>query len=186
MTQTELIILAIALTAESFASSWYTGALHARLGEKPLASIPPVIAAVRSLMLVAGFLAGWAVNQFFNEHNLSFGLILIFITGLKIMTETYRFNPEAKIVLIDNFSTLVLWSLAGSFNVFLAGAGAGMAGAMSLIALILFFVITIPGSYAGLWMGKKRGISFKSKLIVLIAGLVIAIVPLRLLISLLF
>lgn len=186
MTQTELIILAIALTAESFSASWYTGALHAKLEEKPLAAIPPVLAVVRLLMLVAGFLAGWVVNLFFSEHNLSFGLILIFVTGLKILAETYRFNPEAKIVLIDNFSTLVLWSLAGSFNVFLAGAGTGMAGAMSLVALILFFVITIIGSYAGLWFGKKKGISFKSKLIVLIAGLVIAFVPLRLLISLLF
>jgi putative Mn2+ efflux pump MntP len=136
--------------------------------------------------MMAGFLAGAAISPLINDNRIVFGLILIFITGLKISMETFRFNPEEKIILVDNFTTLLLWSVAGSFSVFLAGAGAGLGISVSYSALAVFFLISVLGSYAGSGFGSGKGLRPGVRYMVLVSGVVIMIISLRLLILLLF
>ena len=186
LTQAEIYILVTALSAEGFAGSWYTGALHRKLNEPLPAAMPFVLALIRSLVMMAGFFAGAAISPLINDNKIIFGLILIFITGLKISMETFRFNPEEKIILVDNFTTLLLWSVAGSFSVFLAGAGAGLGIAASYAALAIFFLISVIGSYAGLSFGSSKGLRPGVRYMVLASGAVIMILSLRVLILLLF
>jgi putative Mn2+ efflux pump MntP len=186
LTQAEIFILVAALSAEGFAGSWYTGALHRKLDEPIPVAMPLVLASVRTLVMMAGFLAGAAISPLINDNRIVFGLILIFITGLKISLETFRFNPEEKIILVDNFTTLLLWSVAGSFSVFLAGAGAGLGIAVSYSALAVFFLISVLGSYAGSGFGSGKGLRPGVRYMVLVSGVVIMIISLRLLILLLF
>lgn len=185
MSQIALILLALAITAESFASSWNSGALHASLGERMPGAAAPILTLVRLAMLLAGVFIGRTISLLLYDYNIQFGLVLIIVTGLKMLMETFRFNHEAKIVLLDNYKTVWLWSFAGSFNVFLIGTGSGLAGFVLYVALILFFISTLAGSYVGMWAGRKNGFRKWIRNVVIIAGILIIVISLRVLISLL-
>ncbi|KAF0198280.1 MAG: hypothetical protein FD166_1631 [Bacteroidetes bacterium] len=108
------------------------------------------------------------------------GLSVLSIVGIKLGFESIRFYPEEKVILIDNYRTTFLITIAGSINTLIAGTGLGMIGtgltAPSLITLTAVACFSCAGIMAGKTFGYRPSVRF----IGLISGILILSVTIRL------
>lgn len=174
-----LFLIIVALITESFATSWYSGAIHVKVAEKPPFTLPPALAVVKSIVFSIGVFSGSLVTGYLPWFYATMAYALMFIIGLKMVTETMKFNPEERIILIDSNKTLILLSLAGSFNTLFIGIGLGLIGTSVLSPVITLFAGTLIGSFTGILLGKKFGLRPGIRYAGIIAGVFIAFVALR-------
>ena len=177
-----LIIISVILASESFITTWYSSAIHSKLNETAPVKLPIALSIIKSLVLLIGIYLGGIVSiaapWFYTA--IAYAIIII---GLKIITESLKFNPEERIVLIDNNKTLILISIAGTFNPLFIGLSLGLIGTDILRPVMLLFVITLLISFISLYLGKRYGLRPFLRYIGITAGLTIAIIALRFFIS---
>jgi putative Mn2+ efflux pump MntP len=176
---TAIIIGLLALSVESLTAAWYSGALHHRLNERQPLLLPLVLPLLRTLALLAGFFAGVAMQPLASVYSANLGFSVILIVSLKIMYENYRFHDEARVILVDNFSSLLLLSLSGALNLFLAGMGAGLGMSLPPVFLLLFFALLILSSAGGLLFGRKRGMKPFLRKLAIWSGFVLMVLAIR-------
>lgn len=174
-----LILILLVLISESFATSWYSGAINAKLSEKMPYPLAVGLAVTKAIVLALAILVGKATTFSLPWYYLTMAYALMFIIGLKIITETLRFRPEERIVLIDSNKTIVLLSFAGSFNTFFIGLSLGLIGTGVLLPVLITFTGTLILSLLSMIAGKKYGLRPVIRYLGIIAGAVIAGISLR-------
>lgn len=174
-----LILIIVALITESFATSWYSGAIHSKVSEKPPLSLPPALSIIKTLVFALGLLSGRFSSSVLPWFYTTMAYSLMFIIGLKLITETMRFNPEERIVLVDNNRTLLLLSIAGSFNTLFIGISLGLLGVGILTPVLTLFVGTLILSFISITLGKKLGLRPGIRFAGIAAGCIICIVAIR-------
>lgn len=174
-----LILILLVLISESFATSWYSSAINARLSEKMPYKLAIGLSVTKSIVLALAILTGKATSFSLPWYYLTMAYTLMFIIGLKIITETLRFKPEERIVLIDSARTIVLLSFAGSFNTFFIGLGLGLIGIEVWIPILITFFGTLIFSILAMLAGKKYGLRPGIRYLGIIAGALIAGIALR-------
>ncbi len=172
MSKTEIVVIVLAMAADSFATSWFTGALHKKLSVKLDISLPLMFTAGRTMMLSLGIGAGWYAASLIPDYSFLIGLSLLLVIGIKPVIEALKFNPEEKVILVDDSRTMLLLSLAVSISSFFAGIGLGMAGSGLLVPVIVTAISVLVFSSAGI----KAGETFGYKPIVRFSGLITGIV----------
>lgn len=179
MSGTEIVVLALAMATESFILSWFSAALHKRLSVNLETGFPLFLSIGRTLMIVLGIFSGLSSASFIPGYSNLAGLILLSVIGIKIGIEAFNFNPEERVVLIDNRRTMLLLIVAGSINTFFAGMGLGLVGSSFLVPAVTTFIAVIGLSYAGILTGKKYGYKPTLRFAGLIPAIVILIIGLR-------
>lgn len=174
-----LIIIIAALITESFATSWYSGAVNGKTGEKPPYSLPLVLAIVKSLVFALGVFSGSFASAVLPWFYTTVAYALMFIIGLKMLFETLRFKPEERIILIDSSRTMWLLSVAGSFNTLFIGISLGLIGAKILNPVLTVFAGTLTAAFIALILGKRFGLRPGIRFAVIAAGLFIAVIAMR-------
>lgn len=174
-----LILIIIAIATESFATNWYSGAIHSKLKEKLPYRLPVGMSLIKSLILAIGIYAGSFGALTLPMYYANMAYALMFIIGLKMITQSMRFNPEERIVLVDNTRTLVLLSIAGSFNSFFIGFGLGLLGISVLMPVAITFFATLILSFAALFLGKQYGLRPFVRITGIVSGAIIAVIALR-------
>jgi putative Mn2+ efflux pump MntP len=182
LSKIEIVIIVLALAADGFTTSWFTGALHKKLSVKPGAGLPVFFSAGRTVFMALGIGAGLLAASFMPDHSYRFGMALLLVVGVKYGIDALKFNPEERIFLIDDNKTMLLLTLAGSISTFFAGIGLGMAGSGFWLTVATAALSVFVFSLAGVWAGEKYGYKPKVRFAGLIPGIVILIIWLRLLI----
>ncbi len=182
MSGTEIVVLAFAMATVSFIISWFSGALHRKLSVNLHAGFPLFLAIGRTLMIALGIVAGLYGASLITEFSFPAGLILLIVIGIKLGIEALNFNPEERVVLIDNRKTMLLLIIAGSINTFFAGMGLGLVGSSFLVPALTTFIAVSLLSFTGIMAGKKYGYKPTLRFAGLIPATVIIIIGLRLLI----
>ncbi len=178
-----LIIILLALTTESFATSWYSTAVHSKLEQKPPYLLPFAMAIIKSLVLLGGIFLGSLASVDVPMFYMTMAYALMFIIGLKMLTEVLRFHPEERIVIIDNLKTILLVSVAGSFNTFFLGISLGVLKIAPFYPVVLTFILTIALGYLAIILAIKLGLRPVVRYINIIAALLIALIALKFFIS---
>ncbi len=130
--------------------------------------VPLKTALIFALSHLVFFLGGHRLGLWFQSMaegvELWIAFIIFTIIGLKMISETRRRKPEARVVDINNFGVMLMLSLAISIDAFLVGIALGIAGTPFLMAagLIIFsvFVFTLGGMVAG----KNFGLPFAKRI----------------------
>lgn len=174
-----LILILIVLVSESFITTWYSSAIHSRLKEKAPVKLPIAMAMIKTLVLALGIFLGNIGSVALPWFYISMAYAMMFIIGLKMTTESLRFSPEERIVLIDSNKTLILLGLAGSFNSLFIGLSLGLIGTDILMPCLFLFIFTFILSTISLYFGKKFGLRPYPRYTGIIAGLIIAGIALR-------
>lgn len=182
MSITEIVVLALAMATDSFIISWFSGALHKKLSVNLDAGFPFFLSVGRTLMIALGIVAGLSGVSLISEFSYPAGLILITVIGIKLGIEVLNFNPEEKVVLIDNRKTMILLITAGSINTFFAGMGIGLVGSSISLPAVATLIAVSGLSFLGIIAGKKYGYKPTLRFAGLIPATVIIIIGLRLLI----
>lgn len=172
-----LILILIALVTESFSTSWNSGAIHAKLKEQLPVRLPFSLAVIKSVVLALGLFIGMMASGYLPFFTTPYALV--FIIGLKIITESFRFAPEERIVLVDNTKTLLLVSVAGSFNTLFIGLGLGLLGVSILLPVAFNLTATLIASLIALKYGAKKGLTPYTRYAGIAAGIIIAAIALR-------
>lgn len=172
-----LIILLLALIVESFNTTWNSSAIHAKLKEQPPVRLPFALAVIKSLVLALGLSIGFLGSDYLPFFTTPYALV--FIIGLKIITENVRFHPEERIVLIDNTKTLLLVSIAGSFNTFFLGISLGLIGVSATLTIAFNLIVTLIATLAALKLGSTKGLRPYTRYAGIIAGAVISVIALQ-------
>lgn len=178
-----LILIIVVLSSESFITTWYSTAIHSKLKEKAPVKLPIALAIVRTLVFALGIFLGNIGSVAFPWFYIAMAYAMMFIIGLKMITESLRFNPEERIVLVDNNRTLILIAFAGSFNPLFIGLSLGLIGTEIIMPCLFLFIFTLLLSIISLYLGKKLGLRPFLRYIGIIAGLVISGIALRFFIS---
>jgi manganese efflux pump family protein len=174
-----LILIIIAIATESFATTWYSGAIHSKLKEKLPYMLPVGMTLIKSLVLAAGIYVGSFGSVALPMYYANMAYALMFIIGLKMIMQSMRFNPEERIVLVDDNKTLILVSIAGSFNSFFIGFSLGLIGISVLMPVAITFFATLIMSFAALFLGKQYGLRPFVRITGIVAGAIISIIALR-------
>jgi putative Mn2+ efflux pump MntP len=177
--QTEIGILTLAVIADSFTIAWFSSALHNKLAVKLDAKLPLAFSSARTVFMAVGLGAGFYAAALFPDFSSLTGLFLLSIVGIKLGIESVNFNPEEKVILIDNHKTMVLLAIAGSANTFFAGIALGLAGVSIATPLIIVLIVTALLTYAGIKAGKYKGYKPRIKYTGLVSGVVIVAIVIR-------
>ncbi len=182
MSKTEIVFIVLAITADSFATSWFTGALHKKLNEKLDIKFPLFISAGRTVLMAVGIAAGFYASSLMPESNYLIGLSLFSVIGIKNGIDAWNFNPEERVIFVDNHKTMMLLAIAGSMGAFITGIGLGLAGCGLLFTLAVAAISTIIFSSLGVKAGKSFGYKPEIRFTGLLPGIVIIVIWLRMLI----
>ncbi|NTW23258.1 MAG: hypothetical protein HGA37_01050 [Lentimicrobium sp.] len=182
MSKTEIVVLALAMATDSFIISWFSGALHKKLSVKLDAGFPLFLSVGRTLMVALGLVLGLNVSELIPDFAYLTGLSLLSVIGIKLGIEAFNFNPEEKVVLIDNRKTMALLIAAGSINTFFAGIGLGLMKSSLSVPCVTTFIAVLGLSFGGVLAGKKYGYKPTLRFAGLMPAIVIIIIGLRLLI----
>ncbi|MHC1777325.1 MAG: manganese efflux pump MntP family protein [Lentimicrobium sp.] len=182
MSKTEIILIVLAITADSFATSWFTGALHKKLNEKLDAKFPLFISAGRTVLMAIGIVAGFYAGSLMPGSGYLIGLTLISVIGIKNGIDAWNFNPEERVIFVDNNKTMVLLALAGSIGAFLTGIGLGIAGVGLIFTVAVTAVSTLLFSSSGILAGKFFGYKPEIRFAGFLPGIVVIGIWLRMII----
>lgn len=171
MEVTVILFLIIALALGSFAPAWYTGSLHHKIKLRLPWALLVTSAAIHTFFFTLGYLPAEALNRFLPGYACLAGQFIVFIVGLKLIVESIRFSPEEKIVLIDDWQSLLLVGIARGFNYFLIGLGLGFCSGLNLNFLYILFAAEAIAIASGLFLGRRYGLKTIIRTLFLISGI---------------
>lgn len=141
--------------------------------------MPVIMTIVKTAFLALGIFLGTKGSFMLPWLYLTMAYVLMFIIGLKMVLESMRFSPEERIILIDNNKTILLLSVAGSFNTFFIGICLGLIGTTVLHPVLFTFTGTLLLSSIAFFLGRKYGLRVLLRLTGIVAGAVICGIALR-------
>lgn len=167
-----ILIIALGLSADSFAISVTSGVILKRVSFYQTFKIAFFLAFFQGIMPVIGWMAGYSFKLMIADYDhwvafillLAIGLKMIF-DGLKDKSVDEKINPLNTIVLIG-------LSVATSIDALIVGVSFGILEVKILISSIIIFLITFLASSTGLKLGCRFSKLVKYKLDV-IAGIVL-------------
>ena len=136
-------------------------------------------AAIHTLFFALGYLPAVALNRFMPGYACFTGQFIVLIVGLKLILEAIRFSPEEKIILVDDWQSLLLVGTARGFNYLLIGMGLGFCTGFNLQFLIIIFAAEAVAIASGLFLGKRYGLKAIIRTLFLISGIGILAAALR-------
>jgi putative Mn2+ efflux pump MntP len=173
------IFLFFALSLGSFALAWYTGALHRKVAVRLPYPLILVSGIASVIFFIAGYFPAQAVLHNLPGYSCIAGQLIVLIIGVKLMAEAIRFNPEEKIVLIDDRQTLIIVSLAKGINYLFIGMGLGFCYVLNFYVFIVLFGLEIMSIVSGLLSGNRFGLHRSIRTLLLISGIAVVAAAIR-------
>lgn len=173
------IFLFLAVSLGSFALAWYTGALHHKVGVRLPYSFILISSIASVLFFIAGYLPAQAVIHYLPGYSCIAGQLIVLIIGIKLIAEAIRFNPEEKIVLIDDRQTTIIVSLAKGINYLFIGMGIGFCFVLHYYVFIILFGLEIMAITSGLLSGNRFGLQRSIRTLLLISGIAVVSAAIR-------
>ena len=177
-----IIVMAVGLAMDAFAVSIVNGAAYKRLHIKHALLIAAFFGGFQAIMPLIGSLAGLTVKQYIEvyDHWIAFGLLGA--VGGKMIYESFKIKPARQNRHPANISVLLVLSVATSIDAFAVGITLSLITASIAVAVIIIGLVTFALSYLGVFIGKKFGHFFESK-IEAFGGIVLIAIGLKILLE---
>ena len=177
-----ILIIAIGLSADSFAVSVSNGLINNTLKFRNNLFVALSFAFFQALMPLLGYLLG---NTFANEikatdHWIAFTL-LSFI-GLKMIYESFRKDENQNNKTSINFFIIIAQSVATSIDALIIGISFAFIKVNIYITVFVIGIVTLIFSLSGFCIGKKYGNKF-SKYAELTGGIILILLGVKILIE---
>jgi putative Mn2+ efflux pump MntP len=179
-----ITIIAFGLAMDAFAVSVVSGSIYKRLKIRHIFRMAIFFGGFQALMPLVGYLAGASVKEYITGYDYWLAFALLSAVGAKMIYESSKiatkgnFNPE-------NILVLLVLSVATSIDALAVGMTLSLLQVSIVIAVIIIGIVTFVLSYLGVFIGKRFGHFFESK-IEAVGGLVLITIGLKILIQHLF
>lgn len=175
-----LLLLAVALSFDTFAISVSCGVSQKAIRTKDILKIATTFALFQATMPVIGWLCGITIKEIIEsfDHWIAFGLLAT-IGGKMIWDSFSKQNEECKIL---NNRSLITMALATSIDALSVGIGLAIVKVNMLVAFVTIGAVTFLSSLIGLHFGNRIG-SHLGKRIEVIGGTILIAIGIKILIE---
>ena len=180
-----IIIIAVGLAMDAFVVSIVSGSAYKQLRVRHALRMAIFFGAFQAFMPLIGSLAGLTLREHIAhyDHWIAFGLLAA--VGGKMIYESLKIksieeNPDPSNILV-----LLVLSVATSIDALAVGVTLSLIAGSIIVAAILIGLITFVLSYIGVYIGKRFGHLFESKIEAL-GGVILIGIGIKILIEHLF
>jgi len=177
-----ILLIAVGLAMDAFAVSIVTGSIYRELHVKHALRMALFFGGFQAVMPVIGFLAGMGLKAYIShvDHWVAFGL-LAFVGG-KMVYEAFQIESAEKNRDPSNLLILLALSVATSIDALAVGITLSLLTSAIALAVTLIGVITFALSYTGIYIGKRFGHFFESRIEV-VGGLILIGIGVKILVE---
>ncbi|MBL7153943.1 MAG: manganese efflux pump [Phycisphaerae bacterium] len=170
-----IIAIAIGLAMDAFAVSIVSGSAYRQLQVKHALRIALFFGGFQAIMPLIGSLAGLTVKDHIADydHWIAFGLLTV--VGGKMIYESCKIKKAEKKFDPTSLITLLALAVATSIDALAVGITLSLIATSIILAVIIIGMVTFALSYLGVWIGKKFGHFFETKIEILGGIILIAI-----------
>jgi putative Mn2+ efflux pump MntP len=180
-----IIIIALGLAMDAFAVSVVSGSVYKQLKIKHAFRLALFFGAFQALMPLIGSLAGLTVKAYIADYDHWLAFVLLTAVGCRMIYESFKIKPQRQNFDPSNIVVLLALSIATSIDALAIGITLPLLVVSLAAAVLIIGLITFLLSYIGVFIGKKFGHFFESKIEAL-GGLVLIALGAKILIEHLF
>jgi putative Mn2+ efflux pump MntP len=176
-----IIIIALGLSADSFAISVSSGIILKKVTNNQAFKIAGFLAIFQAIMPVIGWFAGNSLKNLISDYDHWVAFSLLFLIGAKMIYENFSSKPNNKFNPLDT-KVLIGLSIATSIDALVIGVGLGLLDTPILLSSLIIGIVTFIVSLIGVKLGCKfcKYIDYKLEAI---AGGVLILLGLKILIE---
>jgi len=177
-----ILLIAVGLAMDAFAVSIVTGSVYKDLHVKHALRMALFFGGFQAVMPLIGFLAGLGLKNYIThvDHWVAFGL-LVFVGG-KMVFEAFQIESAEKNRDPSNLLILLALAVATSIDALAVGITLSFLTSAICLAVTLIGLITFGLSFAGVYIGKRFGHFFESRIEV-VGGLILIGIGIKILVQ---
>jgi putative Mn2+ efflux pump MntP len=167
-----ILFIAVGLAMDAFAVSVVTGSLYREFKVRHALRMALFFGGFQALMPIIGFLAGLSLQGYIAAYDHWVAFALLCLVGGKMIYESFRIDAAEKDRNPANLPVLLILSFATSIDALAVGFTLSLLKAPIALAVTIIGLVTFVLSYAGVFIGKRFGHFFESK-VEIIGGLIL-------------
>ena len=159
-----IVIIAVGLAMDAFVVSIVSGSAYRQLHVKHALRMALFFGAFQAFMPLIGSLAGLTLREYIAhyDHWIAFGLLVA--VGGKMIYESLKIKSVEENPDPSNIFVLLVLSVATSIDALAVGITLSLLAGSIVVAVIIIGLITFVLSYLGVYIGKRFGHFFESKM----------------------
>jgi len=177
-----IIFLAIGLAMDAFAVSIVDGSAYKHLHVKHAFRIAFLFGLFQAVMPLIGALAGLTIKEYIADYDHWIAFALLAGVGGKMIYESFKIEPIKKDAQPASGVVLLVLSIATSIDALAVGITLPLLNVPLIISISIIGLITFILSYLGVYIGKKFGHFFESRIEV-IGGVVLTTIGIKILVE---
>jgi putative Mn2+ efflux pump MntP len=159
-----IIIIAVGLAMDAFVVSIVSGGAYRQLQVRHALRMALFFGAFQAFMPLIGSLAGLTLREYIAryDHWIAFGLLAA--VGGKMIYESLKIKSVEENPDPSNILVLLVLSVATSIDALAVGITLSLLAGSIIVAVIIIGLMTFFLSYLGVYIGKRFGHFFESKM----------------------
>lgn len=164
MNSITIVIIAVGLAMDAFVVSIISGSAYRQLHVRHALRMAMFFGAFQAFMPLVGSLAGLTLREYIAhcDHWIAFGLLAA--VGGKMIYESFKIKSVEENPDPSNIFVLLVLSVATSIDALAIGITLSLLAGSIVVAVIIIGLITFVLSYLGVYIGKRFGHFFESKM----------------------
>ncbi len=177
-----ILLIAVGLAMDAFAVSVVTGSVYKDFKIRHALRMALFFGGFQAIMPVIGFLAGLGLVDYIAPYDHWIAFALLFFVGGKMIYESFQIEAAEKDRNPADLPVLLLLSFATSIDALAVGITLSLLQAPIALAVTIIGLVTFGLSCGGVYLGKRFGHFFESK-IEIIGGLILIVIGIKIVVE---
>lgn len=177
-----ILFIAVGLAMDAFAVSIVSGSIYKDLHVKHVLRMALFFGGFQAVMPVIGFWAGLGLKDYICACDHWIAFVLLSFVGGKMVYEAFQIESAEKNRDPANLLVLLVLSVATSIDALAVGITLSLLTASIAVAVTIIGAVTFGLSYAGVYIGKRFGHFFESRIEVA-GGLILIAIGVKILVE---
>ena len=167
---------------DAFAVAVVTGSVYKEFKVRHALRMALFFGGFQAVMPVIGYLAGLGLKDYIEAYDHWIAFALLCFVGGKMIYESFKIEAAEKNRDPSNLPVLLVLSLATSIDALAVGITLSLLETPILVAVTIIGLVTFGLSYSGVFIGKRFGHFFESK-VEIVGGLILIAIGVKILIE---
>ena len=177
-----ILFIAVGLAMDAFAVSVITGSVYKEFKLRHALRMAMFFGAFQAVMPIIGFLAGLGLMRYIAPYDHWIAFALLCFVGGKMIYESFKIEAAERDRNPANLAVLLILSFATSIDALAVGITLSLLKAPIALAVTTIGLVTFVLSYGGVFVGKRFGHFFESR-IEIIGGLILIGIGVKILVE---
>jgi putative Mn2+ efflux pump MntP len=177
-----ILFIAVGLAMDALAVSVVTGSVYKEFKLRHALRMALFFGGFQAVMPIIGFLAGLGLMVYIAPYDHWIALALLAFVGAKMIYESFRIEAAERDRNPANLAVLLILSFATSIDALAVGITLSLLKAPIALAVTIIGLVTFVLSYSGVFIGKRFGHFFESK-VEIIGGLILIAIGIKIVIE---